>query len=111
MRVEAVRVHQHGATPLRDTGDLSNDKKFGEELADHAIGRCCGGLTTENHLVCDWKGRALVFITPMAVVRWLPPWERVSPASWPITRSAIDGNWTSCALLSGPRADGVSELG
>ena len=43
-------------------GDLSNYKKFGDEPADHAIGRSRGGLTTKSHLVCDGKGRALAFI-------------------------------------------------
>lgn len=39
-----------------------NDKKSGDEPADHAIGRSRGGLTTKNHLVCDGKGRALAFV-------------------------------------------------
>lgn len=49
--------------PSRESrGASSNYKKFGEEPADHAIGRSRGGLTTKNHLVSDGKGRALAFI-------------------------------------------------
>jgi hypothetical protein len=40
----------------------ANYKKFGDEPADHAIGRSRGGLTTKTHLVADGKGRALAFI-------------------------------------------------
>jgi transposase len=57
-----VRVHQYGATLPRDTGARSNYKKFGDEPADHAIGRSRGGLTTKSHLVADGKGRVLAFI-------------------------------------------------
>lgn len=39
-----------------------NYKKSADELADHAIGRSRGGLTTKSHLVCDDKGRALAFV-------------------------------------------------
>jgi Transposase DDE domain len=43
-------------------GARSNYKKFGDEPADHAIGRSRGGLTTKTHLVADGKGRALAFV-------------------------------------------------
>lgn len=51
-----VRVHQHGATLPRDTGARSSYQKFGDEPADHAIGRSRGGLTTKTYLVADGKG-------------------------------------------------------
>lgn len=43
-------------------GARSNFNKFGDEPADHAIGRSCGGLTTKTHLVADGMGRALAFV-------------------------------------------------
>jgi transposase len=42
-------------------GAEANYKSFGEEPADHAIGRSRGGLTTKTHLVCDGQGRPLGF--------------------------------------------------
>lgn len=48
-----VRVHQRGATLPRDTRARSTYKKFGDEPADHAIGRSRGGLTTKSYLVAD----------------------------------------------------------
>ena len=38
-----VRVHQHGATLPGSQGARTNYKKFGDEPADHAIGRSAGG--------------------------------------------------------------------
>ena len=57
-----VRVHQHAATLPGTTGALMNCKKSADKLADHAIGRSRGGLTTSNHLVCDGKGTVLAFV-------------------------------------------------
>jgi hypothetical protein len=44
------------ARPCPETqGARSNYKKFGDEPADHAIGRSRGLLTTKTHLVADGK--------------------------------------------------------
>ena len=43
-------------------GALLNYKKFGQEPADHAIGRSRGGLSTKTHLVADGRGRPLGFV-------------------------------------------------
>ncbi|MFG1813315.1 IS5 family transposase [Kribbella sp. NPDC049174] len=61
------RLHDRARPPARcappsDTGAGANYKKFGDEPADHAIGRSRGGLTTKTHLLADGKGRALAFI-------------------------------------------------
>ncbi|MFZ4896499.1 IS5 family transposase [Plantibacter sp. Mn2098] len=60
-----TRVHQHGATLARTTGDRANYTILGEEPPDHAIGRSRGGLTSKIHLVADGRGRPLsMVLTP-----------------------------------------------
>jgi transposase len=53
-------THQRGTNKV--TGGLSNYTKFGNEPADHAIGRSRGGLSTKTHLVADGRGRPLGFV-------------------------------------------------
>ncbi len=56
-----VRAHQHAAGARRDSADTgagTNDKNVVPgEPADHAIGRCRGGLTTKIHALPDQKQR------------------------------------------------------
>jgi len=56
----AVRAHQHAAGARKGGGGTG-----ASTVADEALGRSRGGLTTKLHLACDGKGRPLsIVVTP-----------------------------------------------